>query len=114
MTEWTEPCGKEQAKIAESKGVRFCCLPLNWTYHAALGHHTCRVTKDCKRGKETETGFEVDLVWFVNVYQTLPNGDSKNILHEEIKVEAGKEGEAKEAAFELAAGELLAVQSRKA
>ena len=110
MTEWTEPCGNERAKFAEVRGVRFCCLPLNWTYCAALGRHTCRVSHGLKAGKQTETGHEVDGMWFVNVYQTLPNGDSKNIMHKEFKITKGKEGEAKEAAFEMAAEQLLLVQ----
>lgn len=43
----------------------------------------------------------------------MPHGDSRNILHDEVAIIEGKEGEAKEAAFHLAADRILAVQGGK-
>jgi len=115
MRTWTEPCGKERAKIVEARGVRFCCLPQTWTYHAALGKHACRISQGQRRGKETKTGFEVDSVWFVNLTETQPNGDSKNIHHAEIPITGatGSEEDVKAFAFELGAKLLLDVQRPK-
>lgn len=115
MKTWTEACGKERAKIVEARGVRFCCLPCTWTYHAALGKHSCRVSQGMRRGKETKTGFEVDSVWFVNLTETQPNGDAKNIHHAEIPITGatGSEEDVKAFAFELGAKLLLDVQRPK-
>jgi len=112
MTEWTEPCGNERAKIAEARGIRFCCLPCTWRYHASLGRHSCCVAHGLLRGKDTETGFEVDRVWFVNLYERMPNGDSRNIHHAEIPIVPATEfeGDVKAFAFEMGAKLLLDVQ----